>query len=750
MELIPPEITGSEYEKIRKSSRNTSGLEEAIVQGDEIREFIPLYPNHDDPKLQAKISAKQEFKELKGLPVQRIQPGQFYNHQIMCERYMRTYPRMLLFHEPGTGKTCTITKISEDSKIRKELDGNIRKCLILSPSESLSTEFKNQIVMKCTGGIYQTNVIKATTDLKERKRNITNRLQKDWYAFSTYITFYTGILSKFGEEGKLTESSWDRINDEYHNYMIACDEIHILQNERKGRLTNVYNFLKDFFRKVKNLQVILSTATPMINEFREITKIIDLLNDEDCEELRADDPELLAKMHKYLNGKVSYVRALDTGINLNYVGHPLDIEYKSIGIKSQLILYTGLMSPFQSLGYMKAFLDDTSSGRNKVWLNSRQASGFVYPDGTYGDQGFKNYFMSGKIKEDKKKKVYEKGDRFESKKLLDALQAGAKDKRGKVNFKIVLANLSKFSIKMYNTLRTVVLPGEKNPKGEKFPGARFEFFELIQSALAPFCIALRALGFRQFHETGEISKLIDSDSGKIIIEKAPRFGVITGKSDKTVVSNLLEILNHPENLHGEYIQFIIGSKATRISYNFYNIQTIDISEPWWNPSSIYQAISRGLRVTGHEAILDDLRKHDPNARLKINILKSVAIPIDIETAEKILEYLDGEKINDPDIEFIAGTYQDQDIKDLRKYKKLLDENKDELIKASTSEEFSEFETESSSEEASEGEIINPEEIENVDIVEKHIPPSRDLIMYEISEQKEIDIKKGDNSENYSI
>ena len=230
------EIISSESESEQIPGKN-SELQEALIQGDEIREFIPLYPRSDDPKLQAKISAKQEFRELRGLPVQRIEPGQFYNHQIMNERYMRIYPKILLFHEPGTGKTCTITKIAEDFKVRKELDGSVTKCLVLSPSEPLSAEFKNQIVMKCTGGIYQTHVIKETTDLKERKRNITNRLQKDWYEFNTYITFYTSILREYGEhvddskDLSITDNGWKLINEKYHNYMIACDEIHILQNE---------------------------------------------------------------------------------------------------------------------------------------------------------------------------------------------------------------------------------------------------------------------------------------------------------------------------------------------------------------------------------------------------------------------------------------------------------------------------------------------------------------------------------------
>lgn len=710
------------------------------IPNDPYKKFIPIYPDDDDPEFQAKIAAKYEFQELRGTPNEVLEPGGFYNHQILIKRFMREYPKLLLYHAAGTGKTCTITLVAEDFKVRKLLDGSVRKCLIISPSEDLGHEFKNQIVMKCTGDIYKTKVIKTTKDTTQKRKIITKKLQKNWYEFFTYITFRTEIMKKYAS-GKdyLDDDDWKNISKDYRNYMIACDEIHILQNEKSiggkgGRLSDAYEFFKTFFRRVKNVRYILSTATPMINGFEDFRRIINLLNDEDIGELNINDKHRTEKLISYLNGKVSYVRALDTGINAVQLGFPLKIVYKN-GSPSQLILYSGIMSPFQSLGYLKAYLEDISSGVNRVWLKSRQASGFVFPDGSFGTKGFEKYF--GKARDIK-------NDNFQSSLLMREFKNGTNKKQSREQYySTILANIGKYSIKMYNTLNTLVLPGQKVTEG-KYPGARFEFFELIQSGLAPFCVALQALGFEQFNIGGDLNNVIKD--GKIIIEKRPRYGVITGNSENAISSNLIEVLNHPSNLNGEYIQLIVGSKATKIGYNFYNIQLIDIFEPWWNPSSIYQATFRGIRTTGHEAILAFLRKDDPNARLNVYITKNVAIPIDKELLDQLIRYKNIRKGIPKNIKALLESYNDEDLEDLEKYKKKLDTKWDEIVAITQNEKerLSEDSEEASAEELpEEGEEINAKDLAGISIVEDHIPPSRDIIMYEISEQKEMEIKVGD-------
>ncbi len=49
------------------------------------------------------------------------------------------------------------------------------------------------------------------------------------------------------------------------------------------------------------------------------------------------------------------------------------------------------MSTFQSKAYVSAYLQDKRE--RGIYNNSRQASRFVFPDGTYGAEGFQNYII---------------------------------------------------------------------------------------------------------------------------------------------------------------------------------------------------------------------------------------------------------------------------------------------------------------------------------------------------------------------
>src|SRR5687767_14968184 len=77
-------------------------------------DIFPIYPDKDDEKFQTQISAKKEFNELTvGRREPTPQRGKGFTHQIMFERFMRTYDDCLLIHETGTGKTCAVTRVSE-------------------------------------------------------------------------------------------------------------------------------------------------------------------------------------------------------------------------------------------------------------------------------------------------------------------------------------------------------------------------------------------------------------------------------------------------------------------------------------------------------------------------------------------------------------------------------------------------------------------------------------------------------------
>ena len=129
------------------------------------------------------------------------------------------------------------------------------------------------------------------------------------------------------------------------------------------------------------------------------------------------------------------------------------------------------------------------------------------------------------------------------------------------------------------------------------------------------------------------------------IEKKPRYIPITDYAgqEKDIVRLVRDIINHPLNYQGEYVQVILGSRVTMLGLSFYHNINIEIYDPWWNPAATYQARSRGIRATSHEEMLRQLRKNNENARITVHIYQHAALPLDINDAKnQLISLLEGE------------------------------------------------------------------------------------------------------------
>jgi hypothetical protein len=105
----------------------------------------------------------------------------------------------------------------------------------------------------------------------------------------------------------------------------------------------------------------------------------------------------------------------------------------------------------------------------------------------------------------------------------------------------------------------------------------------------------------------------------------------TAHSD-TKFASMMEAMNSYENRHGDYIKVLISSRVGRDGINVNNVLQIHLMGPEWNQSNIYQAMSRGLRATSHENLLDEERLRlaaegqDPEtARVVVKVYKHAAI-----------------------------------------------------------------------------------------------------------------------------
>jgi len=78
-----------------------------------------------------------------------------------------------------------------------------------------------------------------------------------------------------------------------------------------------------------------------------------------------------------------------------------------------------------------------------------------------------------------------------------------------------------------------------------------------------------------------------------------RYGIISSEEDSKKRKILMEVFNHPENAHGEYVKVIMGTSASSEGIDLMRTTQIHIMEPYWNMVRNNQVIGRGARFGSH-------------------------------------------------------------------------------------------------------------------------------------------------------
>jgi superfamily II DNA or RNA helicase len=269
-------------------------------------------------------------------------------------------------------------------------------------------------------------------------------------------------------------------------------------------------------------------------------------------------PDKKETLKKYFKGRVSFLSNF-SDLGREYVG-----EYRINNIPT-FTLDTDFMSRFQSKYYFEALEKD--SNQKTIRSNSRQSSLMVFPNGTYGTEGFKT--ISKKVLT----KTIKKGENITTERIIYDFSSIkkylAQDK---------LKNLAQLSSKYAQTIDQIL-----NAKNR----SSFVYCNLVKgSGAIVFGLLLQEFGFTQARG-GEKSKSL-------------RYAIITQKTASTVqMDQIIKRFNSPDNYQGEYIKVIIGSRVIGEGISLLNVQDIHVLTPWWNYAEISQAIARGIREGSH-------------------------------------------------------------------------------------------------------------------------------------------------------
>ena len=367
---------------------------------------------------------------------------------------------------------------------------------------------------------------------------------------------------------------------------------------------------------VKRSKIIAMTATPMVNNAFDFISLMNLVlpkrpNMENNGKLPINAGEIsdwpIEKLKRYVQGYISYVPDIDIDINIEDIGLPLQeliiqqdakaengADYKTVIYPGYMVNSNDFRIPYQGDTYNKIFRD-IDKFRDKV----RQASNFVYPDGSVGNEGRLKYMNKTGANDDLKMWLkYDDDD--------------------KLNY------LKTRSIKWSQLIKLI-------NEHQHEPGKYYCFTNFVEASGALLLSEIfRANGLNEYNGTevrfvgkkGEFNYCQQDDdesvSININIPRIRRFAIITSSVSIDRRRNILRLFNSRENMNGDYIEVILLTQVARLGINLYDTTAISILDPYWNEAIAYQSISRAIRVVGFKNLLEvernNIREENENLR----------------------------------------------------------------------------------------------------------------------------------------
>ena len=296
-----------------------------------------LYPNLNDTNFNIKIAEKKEFNDTKydGTIHKNIKEYadmiskadfELAPHQLFVKNLMSSqtpYNSLLLYHMLGTGKTCSAIGVCEENRDYMKQMG-ITKRIIIVASENVQDNFKLQLFderkLKLVDGVWTIKGCIGNKLLKEvnpmnmkgiTKEKIVNQIKSlinTYYIFLGYGQFANYIIktihydeevkidqikreleeSKKGNKTKiqmlseikitLNKRIIQKLKNEFENRLIVIDEVHNIRKTEDNENKKVAIHLELLVKAVQNMRLLLLSATPMYNSYKEIIWLLNLMN----------------------------------------------------------------------------------------------------------------------------------------------------------------------------------------------------------------------------------------------------------------------------------------------------------------------------------------------------------------------------------------------------------------------------------------------------------------------------------------
>lgn len=366
-------------------------------------------------------------------------------------------------------------------------------------------------------------------------------------------------------------------------------------------------------------------------------------------------------LFNYTHGKISYFKQANTNIVLYNAGDYLTSGDKSYLIKTTNIKMSDFQKANYLKAWeidkieekekekkspedeedidlekeLEMLLGTEAADEEKAsvsYKRSTAASNFIFPDQSYGLDGemkfVKKFNPRGdekreetkeereKRKKEKKEKKErkaeekkeadeskdgdEKEERYSQSQVANAsitndfyikLTEGAIKDDNSLDREKVLKNIGKYGAKFEYVIRQIL---DARDKGEKI----FIYTHVVNGGGAILLGALLKLfDYEWLYVTKDAQRAAKAAGPK------PRFLVLTSETASgDQINDILRkgnIVNSKDNIHGEYVQVIIGTEVISEGVDLKGIRKVFIFNPWWNSPKLDQAIGRAVRADSH-------------------------------------------------------------------------------------------------------------------------------------------------------
>lgn len=524
----------------------------------------------------------------------KLQPQQRFLRRVLSpDSPLRN---LLMVHGTGTGKTCTAIQVAEEYILRPEFQD--KKVMVIA-SAAVQENFRTQLFdmsrvgidviagtlesKQCTGRRYLDMLMRIESepknwnnpDIRDKLERTADRIIDEFYEFMAYNSFGNMIEKRLGG----TEADIDRdwVHATFDNRLLIIDEAHNIKPTKDEEGMKISSrALENLVKTADGLVLVLLTATPMYDNYEEITYYMNLFlwndrrqkfkNSIKASELFNSDATLKAgepgeTFRKWCQDYVSFVKGENPFTFPFRLPPPKTVDATSIGTSF-------LGKPIAQVDRIQYL---SLVGTNATGLQKDVLTG------------------SERVDEDEKKRALMQATISVlpgNKSFNEVFQASGKQWAYVKEPFLTPQTITQYAGKFASVIKSI----------EAGAGVCLVYSNFVSMGARLFAMALEEHGYESALGTPVLANPAYKGS------KKGGYIMLTSDYTEAEIDRLLKLVKSPKNRDGSQVRIVVSSKIVSEGVDFRFMRQIHILDPWWNMSRIEQVIGRGLRTCSHQAL----------------------------------------------------------------------------------------------------------------------------------------------------